>query len=461
MKVTMLILETPENFDQRNGGPGAQEYWDAWKSYSEAVSDKVVGGNVLAGKETAITLRVRGGERQIQDGPFADSKEALGGYMVFEVKGHGRSPRAGRLVPRRRQRCGRAAARRRYAYHVDGMSDAHQQVALAARESYGRLLAWLTSRCGSIATAEDALGDALASALDQWPRQGLPQNPPAWLLSVARRRLIDRRRRDTTKKNAHADLEYAEALRLHREAVEATEVPFRRQLPERRLELMFMCAHPEIPEAMRTPLMLQAVLGLTAQEIASVLLVAPTTIGQRLVRVKRLIVERRIPFEVPSDRELPGRLRHVLDAIYAAYAKGWEDESEECGYRLWLAGLLVRAMPQSGEAKGLYALLCLCESRRGARRAPDGSYVPLHEQDTARWDAEMILEGKKALWLAIRHGDHGYYQAEASIQLVHSRPGPQRHHPLAPHPRRVSPPGLALPLAGGVDRLRRQLWPGR
>lgn len=300
------------------------------------------------------------------------------------------------------------------------MLDIQERVALAARESYGSLLAWLTSRCGSIAMAEDALGDALAAALDQWPREGLPRNPQGWLLSVARRRLIDRRRRDTTLDHARADLEHAAQLRLHQEAAEASAVPFRSQLPERRLELMFMCAHPEIPEAMRTPLMLQAVLGLTAQEIASSLLVAPATIGQRLVRVKRLIVERRIPFEVPRGRELPGRLRHVLDAIYAAYARGWEDAPDECGYRLWLAGLLVRSMPESAEAKGLYALLCFCESRRDARRSADGSYVPLEEQDTSRWDSEMIREGKKALWLAVRHDDHGYYQAEASIQMVHA-----------------------------------------
>jgi len=307
------------------------------------------------------------------------------------------------------------------------MSEARDRVELSARESYGRLLAWLTSRSGSIAAAEDALGDALVSALASWPNDGVPTNPEAWLLTVARRRMIDQRRRESVRQGAEADLSLAERLRLHREAAEAFDVPFRSTPPERRLELMFMCAHPEIPAAMRTPLMLQAVLGLTAQEIASALLAVPATIGQRLVRVKRHIVERKIPFELPSRTSLPERLGHVLDAVYAAYGTGWNAAPELCGAKsglrgeaLYLASQLVRLMPHATEAKGLYALLCLCESRRPAQRDAEGGYVPLDQQDTTLWDPDLILEGEKALWLAARAREPGPYQTEAAIHSVHA-----------------------------------------
>lgn len=305
--------------------------------------------------------------------------------------------------------------------------DARDEVELAARESYGRLLAWLTSRCGSIALAEDALGDALAAALTSWTRDGVPKNTEAWLLTVARRRLVDDARRETTRQNAQDNLRLDTQLRLHREASEASDVAYRDRLPDRRLELMFMCAHPDIPEAMRTPLMLQTVLGLTAEEIASSFLVAPATIGQRLVRVKRRIVEQSIPFELPEHDALPGRLKHVLDAVYAAYGTGWNaapdlgsGRSGLAGEALWLAGLLVRLAPQAADAKGLYALLCLCESRQPARRGPNGEFVPLEEQDPSLWDHELILEGERALWLASKQKQMGAYLNEAAIHSIHA-----------------------------------------
>ena len=197
-----------------------------------------------------------------------------------------------------------------------------EEVELAARESYGRLLAWLTSRCGSITTAEDALAEALAEAVKKWPLSGVPDNTEAWLLTVARRRLIDEQRRQGRHADAETKLRTAEQIRLTIAATEAAESPFGSGLPERRLELLFTCAHPEIPHSMRTPLMLQTVLGLTAEQIGSAMLVAPATIGQRLVRVKRRIVDERIPFEIPPDDEIAARLGHVLDAVYAAYGVG-------------------------------------------------------------------------------------------------------------------------------------------
>lgn len=309
------------------------------------------------------------------------------------------------------------------------MSDplAQQAVQQAARESYGRLLAWLTSRCRDIAMAEDALGDALASALQRWPEEGVPSKPEAWLLTVARRRLIDQQRRLSTQQNAAQELAFNARLRLNQEASEASSVPFRDGLPDRRLELMFMCAHPQIPAAMRTPLMLQAVLGLNAQTIGAAMLVAPSTIGQRLVRVKRRIVDEKVPFEVPDDSQLPERLSHVLEAVYAAYGSGWEaDPTQDVGRAglaqeaLWLSRLLVALLPQAAETKGLYALLCFCESRRSARRTDDGQYVPLEEQDTDLWDHDLILEGEKALWLASRQREAGPYQTEAAIHSAHA-----------------------------------------
>ncbi len=302
-----------------------------------------------------------------------------------------------------------------------------EQVELAARESYGRLLAWLASRCGSIVTAEDALGDALVEAVRRWPDTGVPDNPEAWLLTVARRRLVDDVRRDVRSDEAIAALGHDVRLRLQHEALEAAASPLTPGIPERRLELLFACAHPDVPEAMRTPLMLQAVLGLTAEQIGSAMLVAPATIGQRLVRVKRRIADDGIPFRIPDPDELADRVGHVLDAVYAAYVTGWDGDPEvgELGHGLageaiWLAGLLVRLLRDDAEAKGLYALLCLSESRRPARRDERGAYVPLSEQDTTRWDHELIVAGEQALWLAARARQPGRYQIEASIQSLHA-----------------------------------------
>ncbi|MEM9201215.1 MAG: DUF6596 domain-containing protein [Actinomycetota bacterium] len=302
-----------------------------------------------------------------------------------------------------------------------------EAVELAARDSYGRLLAWLASRCGSISTAEDALADALADAVRQWPTSGVPDNPEAWLSTVARRRLIDEQRRQGRHADAEAKLRTAEQIRLTVAATEATESPLGSGLPERRLELLFACAHPDIPPAMRTPLMLQTVLGLTAEQIGSALLVAPSTVGQRLVRVKRRIADAGIAFAVPDDDQLPERLGHVLDAIYAAYGVGYDDADDAvaaatglAGEAIWLAGLLVQLLPDAAEPKGLYALLCLCEARRPARRDADGGFVPLEAQDTARWNAALIESGEIALWRAAGQGQPGRYQLEATIQSLHA-----------------------------------------
>ncbi len=309
---------------------------------------------------------------------------------------------------------------------VDQASPA-EEVELAARESYGRLLAWLTSRCGSISMAEDALADALSEAVRRWPEVGVPDNTEAWLLTVARRRLIDEQRRQGRRADAETKLRTAEQIRLTVSASEAAESPLGSGVPDRRLELLFTCAHPEVDPAMRTPLMLQTVLGLTAEQIGSAMLVAPKTIGQRLVRVKRRIARDGLPFEIPPEDELPERLSHVLDAVYAAYGVGYDDANDAAsaaaglaGEAIWLAALLVQLLPEHAEPKGLYALLCLSEARRPARRDVDGRFVPLEEQDTTMWNHDLIESGEIALWRAAQQGQSGRFQIEASIQSMHA-----------------------------------------
>ncbi|MCO4773435.1 MAG: RNA polymerase subunit sigma-70 [Deltaproteobacteria bacterium] len=304
---------------------------------------------------------------------------------------------------------------------------AHRAVELAARDGYGRLVAWLAARCGDLTLAEDAVGDALEAALKAWPERGVPNNPEAWLLTAARRKVIDRVRRRQTRDRGADELRTASVQRLRIEATEAADTPYTSGLPDRRLELMFLCAHPDIAPRDRTPLMLQTVLGLDAARIGSALLVKPATLGQRLVRAKRRIKEKGLAFEVPPAAALPARLADVLEAIYAAFGTGWEawPDADEPGTGLaweaiWLARLLVGLMPEAAEAKGLLALMLLSEARRVARRSPDGLFVPLEEQDTGRWDADLILEGEKALWMAAQQKSGGPYQLEASIQSLHA-----------------------------------------
>ena len=296
------------------------------------------------------------------------------------------------------------------------MTDAARAVEIAARDSYGRLVAWLTSRCGDIALAEDAMADALERALQRWPIDGVPDRPEAWLLTTARRRVIDSARRSQTRVRA--------ADRLRIEAEELVNTPFRTELPDRRLELVFVCAHPEIPQNIRTPLILQTVLGLDAKRIGGAFLVPPKTMGQRLVRAKRQIRELGLPIELPAESELQERLPYVLSAIYAAYGAGWDGALDE-GARglaeeaLWLVRLVVHTLPDP-EALGLLALISFAESRRQARRGPAGAFVPLEEQDTTLWDADLILEGEKALWIASKERRGGRFQMEAAIQSIHA-----------------------------------------
>src|SRR5271154_815236 len=299
-----------------------------------------------------------------------------------------------------------------------GQESTHRAIERVARESYGRLVAYLSSHTHDLATAEDALGNALVAALTAWPRDGVPQNPEAWLLTAARRSFID--------------------LVRHRRVVEASEptllllreereVSLLAEFPDDRLKLLFVCAHPAIDPAMHTPLMLQTVLGLDAARIAGAFLVAPKTMGQRLVRAKTKIRDGGIQFEVPQDRELPQRLDAVLEAIYAAFGIGWDDLAgvDQRGRDLteeaiWLARVLLQLMPSEAEVRGLLALMLHCEARRAARRGADGRYVPLSEQDSRQWSQPLIEEAEGHLAEAASRGRAGRFQLEAAIQSVHA-----------------------------------------
>jgi len=291
---------------------------------------------------------------------------------------------------------------------------------LAARASYSRLVAYLAARSGDIAAAEDALCDAFRAALESWPARGIPNKPEAWLLTTARRRLIDETRHKIVQDQASAILRL-----LTEEAAEQADAAA--DFPDERLKLLFISAHPAIDPSARTPLMLQVVLGLDVARIASAFLVSPSAMSQRLVRAKAKIREARIAFEIPERRELPERLDAVLDAIYAAYGTGWEDAAGADPRRrgladeaIWLARLAVHLLPEDPEAKGLLALMLYCEARRQARRTKTGAYVPLSDQNVDLWSKPMLDEARRSLADAVVLQRLGRYQIEAAIQSMHT-----------------------------------------
>jgi RNA polymerase sigma-70 factor (ECF subfamily) len=287
-----------------------------------------------------------------------------------------------------------------------------------ARRSYGKLVAFLAARTRDVASAEDALSDAFAAALADWPRNGCPQNPEAWLLTAARRKLIDAGRRRHTSDAA------VPQLQLLAEELEAASAE--REIPDRRLALMFACAHPAIDPEVRAPLMLQVVVGLDAKTIASAFLVSPAAMSKRLVRAKTKIQQAGIPFSIPGRDELAPRLDAVLDATYAAFAEGWSDPAGTDVARrhltaesFFLARLIVELLPAEPEPLGLLALMLHAEARRNARRTTAGDYVPLAQQDPALWNAGMIEEAESLLRRASELGAIGRYQLEAALQSAH------------------------------------------
>jgi predicted RNA polymerase sigma factor len=281
------------------------------------------------------------------------------------------------------------------------------------------LVAFLAARTRDVAGAQDALADALVAALATWPRDGVPNAPEAWLLTAARRRIIDSKRRDRVREDGRPTLELIADGSA--EAIES------RPIPDERLKMLFVCAHPAIDPDMHTPLMLQAVLGLDAAEIGQAFLVSPAAMGQRLVRAKTKIREAGIAFEVPEARELPQRLDAVLDAIYGAYGNAWQDaagvDARARGLAdeaIWLARVLRACLSGEPEVRGLLALMLHCEARRPARRTVHGGFVPLSEQDPRLWIESMIDEAEQELGEVAAKGRLGRFQLEAAIQSVHA-----------------------------------------
>jgi len=302
-----------------------------------------------------------------------------------------------------------------------GDEQARAAAEAVARRSYGKLVAFLAARTRDVAAAEDALSEAFAAALADWPVSGCPANPEGWLLTVARRKVIDMYR--TQRRDEHAG-EEMRALGFGLDGGSAaSEGP---AIPDQRLALVFACTHPAIEANIRAPLILQVVMGLDAKRIASAFLMSPAAMGKRLVRAKEKIRQAGIPFRVPERKELGERLDTVLDAIYGAFAEGWTDGAGTDGARrdlaeeaIFLCRVVTELLPDEPEALGLLALMLHAEARRRARRDANAEYVPLAKQDVELWDTEMIGEAEELLRRASSMGSIGRYQLEGALQSAH------------------------------------------
>ncbi len=287
------------------------------------------------------------------------------------------------------------------------MTEPARAAELAARDSYGRLLALLSARTHDIAQAEDALADAFAKALDTWPLHGVPDKPDAWLLTTARNRLTDWQRKQ---------------LRFPSDS-EIPEIPddecADQDLPDHRLSLMLVCAHPAIAADLHVPLMLQTVLGMEARTIARLFLISPAALSKRRVRAKAQIRDAGIPCQIPEGTVLKERCSALLEALYALHAHDWLDPADALGDEaLYLADLSSRQMADDPEALGLAALIAFSHARAQAR-IMDGALVPTGEQDVSLWRDDLIAYGKRQLARAYRMSEVGRFQIEAAIESIH------------------------------------------
>lgn len=291
------------------------------------------------------------------------------------------------------------------------------------REEYGRLVAALTRRFGSIDIAEDLAQEAFVEAVRRWPADGTPPNPGGWLMTTARNRGIDRFRRESTR-----DAREEEAHMLHEQTADDPPDPFAVEstLEDDRLRLLFTCCHPALATDVQVALTLRLLGGLTVPEIATAFLVPERTMAQRITRAKAKIAAAHIPYRVPADADLPGRLGGVLATIYLVFNEGYLASSGEAALREDLSGEAIRLgrmlralMPDEGEVAGLLALMLLADARRAAR-LDGGTFVAMPEQDRARWDRARIVEGHDLVRWCLRRNRPGVYQIQAAIQAVHT-----------------------------------------